>query len=91
MTYRPKPIGSAGLTTMFKHEETGNHTSYPGQAHLGGSGPKGAECLSCQHFIRPRRTSSHGTCAQYAKIMGRTGPAFPYFASACRDWKGGAS
>lgn len=65
--------------------------SKPGQAHWAGTGPEGKRCHGCANW-QPEGQSGYtakgelrpGRCAQYRKMTGRSGPAFPHTQLACR-------
>jgi hypothetical protein len=77
------------MTTPPLHPSLPN--TFAGMAHVGGTGPDGAQCGGCVHFD-PKRVAIKGTfaragsgrCAKFTDLMRCKGPAFPAETPACK-------
>jgi hypothetical protein len=68
---------------MYPHERPKDEiTSWPGMAHLAGTGPEGATCAGCTHFARCNIWI--GRCKQYVTITGKNGATFPLITASCK-------
>lgn len=86
------------FTSMFGEWETAYRKTFPGQAHLAGSGPEGKTCRECRLFSNEGRYSANsakhppnslkpGHCRKYTVLMKRQGAKFPHSARACRHFE----
>ena len=78
------PLSLTGSDAAF---ESALRLTHAGQAHFAGSGPDGAACGQCRHFVRSKPGSSTGRCAMFRRLAGKNGPIFPQHALPCRHFE----
>jgi hypothetical protein len=61
--------------------------TYVGMASFAGSGPAGALCGGCGHWLGEPGKNGAAPCAQFRRLTGRGGPRVPPHASACKYFK----
>jgi len=58
-------------------------TEHVGMAHFAGTGPAGAVCSSCEHWVT-NQTGKKMVCAQYRRMTGDDKKAVPSGTASCR-------
>ena len=58
--------------------------TYEGMAFFAGTGPAGVECGRCGLFMLLQQRRAGGRCAQFVRLTGKQGKAFPSYAMSCK-------